>query len=90
MEQLRELQPDVDELRSQHGRNQRDLKQSLIDLFKAREVAPFKGGWPLRAAMPVGVAYEGIITAGVLRPPKRQGLHDRVAHVLVLNGETVR
>jgi hypothetical protein len=33
LEQLRELQPDVDELRSQHGRSQREFKQSLMDLF---------------------------------------------------------
>ena len=84
VKQLRELQPDVDELRSQHGRNQRALKQSLVDLFEARGIA-LKGGWPLLAAMLVGVAYEGIVTAGVLRPPRRQGLHDRLAHILVLD-----
>jgi hypothetical protein len=89
LEQLWELQPDVDELRSQHGRNQRELKQSLMDLFEARGIAPFKGGWPLLAAMLVGVAYEGIVTAGVLRAPRRQGLHDRLAHILVLDGTDV-
>ena len=89
LEQLRELQPDVDELRSQHGRNQRELKQSLMDLFEARGIAPFKGGRTLLAAMLVGVAYEGIVTAGVLRAPRRQGLHDRLAHILVLDGKEV-
>jgi hypothetical protein len=89
LEQLRELQPDVDELRSQHGRNQRELKQSLMDLFEARGIAPFKGSWPLLAAMLVGVAYEGIVTAGVLRAPRRQGLHDRLAHILVLEDKEV-
>jgi len=88
LEQLRGLQPDIDELRSQHGRNQRELKQSLRDLFEARGIA-IKGGWPLLAAMLVGVAYEGIVTAGVLRPPRRQGLHDRLAHILVLDGKEV-
>jgi hypothetical protein len=89
LEQLRELQPDVDELRSQHGRNQRELKQSLRDLFEARGIS-LKGGWPLLAAMLVGLAYEGIVTAGVLRPPRRQGLHDRLAHILVLDGKEKR
>ena len=87
LEQLRELQPDVDELRSQYGRNRRELKQSLRDLFEARGSEPFKGGWPLLAALLVGVAYEGIVTAGVLRPPRRQGLSDRLAHILVLDGK---
>jgi hypothetical protein len=44
LEQLRGFQPDVDELRSRHGRNQRELKQSLMELFEARGIAPFKGG----------------------------------------------
>lgn len=88
LEQLRELQPDVEELRSQHGRNQRELKQSLRDLFEGRGIS-LKGGWPLLAAMLVGLAYEGIVTAGVLRPPRRQGLHDRLAHILVLDGKEV-
>lgn len=30
-------------------------------------------------------SMDGIITAAVLRPPKRQGLHDHLAHVLVLD-----
>ncbi|MGH3886589.1 MAG: hypothetical protein ACRDSZ_08450 [Pseudonocardiaceae bacterium] len=42
----------------------------------------------LLAAMLVGVAYDGIITAGVLRPPQRQGLHDCLTYVLVLDGKT--
>lgn len=87
-EQLRELQPDVDELRSRYGRDRRELNQSLVDLYQARGNAPLTGYWPLLAAMLVGVAYDGIITAGVLRPPRRQGLHDRLAHVLVLDGNT--
>jgi hypothetical protein len=37
--------------------------------------------------MLVGVAYEGIVTVGVLRPPRRQGLHD--PHILVLDGKEV-
>ncbi len=40
--------------------------------------------------LPLGLVkavYLGIVTAGVLRPPKRQGLHDRLARVLVLDGK---
>ncbi|MDQ4010009.1 MAG: YidC/Oxa1 family membrane protein insertase [Actinomycetota bacterium] len=84
LEQLRELQPDVDELRSRYGRNDRELSQSLMDLYEARMIAPFNG-WPLLMAILAGMAYDGIVTAGVLRPPRRQGLHDRLAHVLVLD-----
>ncbi len=62
-EQLRELQPDVDELRRQHGRNQREFKQSLMDLFEARGIAPHPreagrcwrpclSGWPTRGSSP--------------------------------------
>ena len=89
LEQLRELQPDIDELRSQHGRNHREFKQLLMDLFEARGIAPVKGNWSLLAAMLVGVAYEWIVTAGVLRPLRRQGLHDRLVHILVLEDKEV-
>lgn len=89
MEQLRELQPDVEELRSRHGSNDHEFKQSLVDLYGARQIAPFKGCWPLLAAILAGMAYDGIVTAGVLRPTRRQGLHDRLAHVLVLDRKAV-
>lgn len=56
-----------------------------MDLYGARQIAPFKGCWPLLAAMLAGMAYNRIVTAGVLRPPRRQGLHDRLAHVVVLH-----
>jgi hypothetical protein len=50
-------------------------------------ITPFAGGGPLLAAMLAGLAYEEIVTAGVLRPPRRQGLHDRLAHILVMDGK---
>lgn len=84
MKQLRELQPEVDELMSRHGSNDHEFNQSLMDLYGARGIAPFKGYWPLLVAVLAGMAFDGIVTAGVLRPPRRQGLHDRLAHVLVL------
>lgn len=84
MEQMQEVQPEVDELVSRHGSKDHEFKQSLMDLYGARGIAPPKG-WPLLAAMLAGMAFEGIVTVGVLRPPRRQGLHDRLAHVLVLH-----
>ncbi|HZA15620.1 MAG TPA: hypothetical protein VE645_01775 [Pseudonocardiaceae bacterium] len=52
-----------------------------------RQIAPFKGCWPLLAAVLAGMAYDGIVTAGALFPTRRQGLHDRLAHVVVLPAE---
>ncbi|MDQ4093056.1 MAG: YidC/Oxa1 family membrane protein insertase [Actinomycetota bacterium] len=60
LEQLRELQPDIDELRSRHGSNDDEFNQSLVDLYSARGMAPFSGWWPLLATMLAGVAYDGV------------------------------
>lgn len=49
-EQLRELQRDDDELRNRHELDQRELNQSLMDLYQARGNAPLKGCWPLLVA----------------------------------------
>lgn len=90
MEKMREAKTEIDELRREngsdkHGPDQKEIDNALIDLYQARRIAP-GGCWPLLAAVLIGAAYEGIVTVGVLHPPKRQGLHDRLAHVLVLEG----
>ena len=53
-------QTDIDELRHENGRDQREIDNALIDLYHARGIAP-KGCWPLLAAVLIGVAYDGIV-----------------------------
>ncbi|MGH3788369.1 MAG: RDD family protein [Pseudonocardiaceae bacterium] len=89
MEQMREAKTEIDKLRHGHGRDQQEIDNALIDLYQTRRISP-RGCWPLLAAVLIGAAYDGIVTVGVLRPPKRQGLHDRLAHVLVLQDDVQR
>ncbi len=89
VETMQEVQTEIDELRYRYGQDDRELNDALIDLYQDRRIAP-RGCWPLLTAVLVGVAYEGIVTAGVFRPPKRQGLHDRLAQVLVVESNAQR
>ncbi len=86
MTALEAVRPEADELRRRYGRDRRQLNEALLDLYKVRAVNPW-AGWRLVAAAMVGTAYETIVVSGVLRPPSRQGLHDRLANVLVVADE---
>ncbi|MDQ4091696.1 MAG: RDD family protein [Actinomycetota bacterium] len=82
---LQEVQPEADELRRHYGRDRRSLNDALLGLYRSRAVDPWASGWPILAAAVVGWAYEVVMIAGVLRPPRRQGVHDRLANVLVVD-----
>ena len=85
MTALEGLQPEADELRRRYGRDRRQHNDSLLDLYESRAVDPWAAGRPVLVAAMVGTAYGAIMAAGVLHPPRRQGLHDRLTNVLVLD-----
>ncbi len=85
MTALEAVRPEADELRRRYGRDRRQLNEALLDLYNIRAVDPWAAGWRLLAAATIGMAYGTIVAVGVLRSPRRQGLHDRLANVVVID-----
>ena len=81
---LREVQPEVDELRRRFGRDRRRLDEAIMELYQSRGVDPWRGYSPLLLAGVVAAAYDWTITAGSLIRSDRRGLHDRLAGVRVV------
>jgi uncharacterized RDD family membrane protein YckC len=81
---LREVQPEVDELRRRFGRDRRCLDEAIMKLYQSRGVDPWRGYKPLLVGGVVAAAYGWTITAGTLIRSDRRGLHDRLAGVLVV------
>lgn len=81
---LREVQPEVDELRRRFGRDRRCLDEAIMELHQSRGVDPWRGYVPLLLAGVVAAACGWTITAGTLIRSDRRGLHDRLAGVVVV------
>jgi uncharacterized RDD family membrane protein YckC len=83
---LRELQPDVDELRRRHWGDRSTLNDAIMHLYQSRGVDLWRGYRPLLVSGVVAAAYSSTITAGILMRPDRRGIHDRLAGVTVVHG----
>ena len=83
---LRDLQPEVDELRRRYPRDRSTLNEALMELYQSRGVDPWREYKPLLLAGLVAGAYGATIEGGILIRPDGRGLHDRVAGVLVVRG----
>ena len=83
---LREVQPEVDELRRRSRRDRPRLDEAIMELYRSRGVDPWRGYRPLLVAGVVAAAYGWTLTAGTLIRSDHRGLHDRLAGVLVVAG----
>ena len=83
---LRELQPDVEELRRRYRGDRSTLDDAIMHLYQSRGVDLWRGYRSLLVSGVVAAAYSSTIAAGILIRPDRRGLHDRHAGVLVVHG----
>jgi uncharacterized RDD family membrane protein YckC len=83
---LREVQPEVDELRRRYRGDRSTLNDAIMRLYGSRGVDLWRGYGPLFVAGAVAAAYGSTMGAGILVRPDRRGLHDRLAGVSVVRG----
>jgi YidC/Oxa1 family membrane protein insertase len=85
--ELSALEPELNRLRQQHGRDRQAFNEAAMALYEERMVDPTKACLPtlLRVAPAL---LRCLLNAPALRGPFRQGVHDRVAETLVI--EAVR
>ena len=83
---LREVQPEVDELRHRHQGDQPALNEAVMQLYQSQGIDPWRVYRPLLMAGVVAAAYGSTMEAGILIRSDRRSLHDRLAGVLVVRG----
>ncbi len=81
---LRDVEPEVDELRRRFGHDRPRLNGAIMELYESRGVDPWRGYRPLLLAGVVAAAYSCTITAGTVLRPDHRGVHDRLAGVVVV------
>ena len=80
IEAFRQLQPEVERLRREHGDDRGRLNQELMALYRQHHVTPWAGLLPL-------VMFEVVDTIALRKlrqDPLGQGPHDRVANTVVV------
>jgi uncharacterized RDD family membrane protein YckC len=85
-----QLQPRIDELQREHGHDRQRFQEELQALYEREGVDPAAA---CLARLPQAMAflvYGGAVYLPVLRRPLRQGLHDRLAHTIVVRASHVR
>ena len=83
-QKVREVKSEVDELRRRFEGDWPRFYRAAGDLYTSRGVDVTWRAWgPVLAAL-VSIAYECVMTAGVVLRRDRRGLHDRVAGVVVV------
>ena len=81
---VRDLGAEVDRLRRQHGPDRQGLNEALMALYKERNVNPMTGCLPSVLGVLPALICRSLLYAPALRDPLHQGIHDRVAKVLVI------
>jgi len=78
MAAVKALEPEIDALRQQRGKDRQELNDALMNLYERRGVQPAQACLPsLLRALPA-LLGRGVLVAPALRTPLRQGLHDRL------------
>ncbi len=81
---LKELEPAVNQLREQYGRDRQGLDRALTRLYEERGVNPMEGCLRSLVSMLPGLLVGVFLNAPALRGPLHQGIPDRVCQTVVI------
>jgi uncharacterized RDD family membrane protein YckC len=84
MSRAEQLQPRIEELHRKHGHDRQRFNEELLALYQGEGLSPAAGCLAVLPQVMVSLVYVCAVYLPVLRPPLHQGLHDRVAHTVVV------
>ena len=77
MKRMQLIQPQINKLREQHGKNPERMNKETMELYKKHKVNPFSGCLPLVVQMPVFIAlYVALSKSVILINSKLLWIHD--------------
>jgi hypothetical protein len=81
-ERMTELQPRISELQDQYSDDPHGLSTALSTLYREHAVKPWQACLDPQATVPM--LYSLAVYVPALWSPRRQALHDRLAHAVVI------
>lgn len=81
---LSELEPEVEELRHQYGRDRQGMNEALLALYKDRDLNPLKACLPSLLPVCMSLLARCVLHAPALIGPLHQSLHDRAARTIIV------
>jgi hypothetical protein len=84
MKALADLEPRIEELRVEHRDDLVALNQAVMAVYRDNDADPLAGCTGSLPGPLVQLLCGWVVYRGVLRPPLRQGLHDRSANAVVV------